>query len=202
MNLTPTPTFIFSLISRSSFYLFSAVAFGALLSVHVATAADFTPQARLAPSDGIPNQNLSSNLQISGDTAVALGSTGAYVYVRAGTTWVEQTKLVPSDGLGVFGDAFSASVAISGDTIVIGGRNATINSNPNQGAVYVFIRSGGIWTQQRLIAGDGAASDFFGYSVSVSGGTMVVGTPNDDVGANVDQGSAYIFVRSGNVWSE
>ena len=66
---------------------------------------------------------------------------------------------------------------------------------PDQGSAYVFVRSGGVWSQQqKLVASDAAASDFFGLSVAISGETVVVGALLDDVGAGVDQGSAYVFV--------
>ena len=73
-----------------------------------------------------------------------------------------------------------------------------IGANNDQGAAYVFVRSGTIWNlQQKLTASDGAAGDRFGYSVAISGETVVVGAHRDDIGANIDQGSAYVFVRSG-----
>ncbi|MBM3949001.1 MAG: hypothetical protein FJ312_07155, partial [SAR202 cluster bacterium] len=56
--------------------------------------------------------------------------------------------------------------------------------------------------QAKLTASDGAADDLFGYSVAVSGDTAVVGAWSDDVGSNDNQGSAYVFVRSGATWSQ
>jgi len=72
-----------------------------------------------------------------------------------------------------------------------------------QGSAYVFVRTGSMWTEQKkLTASDGAAGDNFGTSVSVSGDTAVIGAGYDDVGASSgDQGSAYVFVRSGIAWS-
>ncbi len=95
-------------------------------------------------------------------------------------------------------DYFGSSVAISGATVVVGASaddvGANVDANVDQGSAYVFVRSGAIWSQQqRLTAVDGAASDYFGYSVAISGATIAVGAVYDDVGANVDQGSAYVF---------
>ena len=72
-----------------------------------------------------------------------------------------------------------------------------------QGSAYVFVRSGGVWTQQqKLEASDAVAVDFFGFSVAVSGETVVIGAPRDDGTAGSAQGSAYVFVRSAGVWTQ
>ena len=76
-------------------------------------------------------------------------------------------------------------------------------TNSDQGSAYIFVRSGATWSeQQKLTASDGAASDQFGWSVAISGDTAIIGAYLDDIGTNNDQGSAYIFVRSGTVWSQ
>lgn len=79
----------------------------------------------------------------------------------------------------------------------------TIGTTSLQGSAYVFVRNISSWNQQaKLIASDGKDNDYFGYSVAISGYTIVVGAHYDDVGANPQQGSAYVFVRSGQIWSE
>src|SRR5207237_6330227 len=98
---------------------------------------------------------------------------------------------------------FGASVAISGDTAIIGAKSDDVGANGDQGSAYVFVRSGTVWIEQaRLFASDGAASDSFGYSVAIDGDTAVVGALQDNVSGNTDQGSAYVFVRSGTNWTE
>jgi hypothetical protein len=161
--------------------------------------ADYAEEARL--STGIVGDTYASSpVAISGNTAVVSSNAGFHVYLRTGSVWAE-TALIPSDGLGVFPTA--RFVAISGDTIVIGGPLATIGSNAEQGAAYVFTRSGTTWTQQqRLTASDGSANDQFGFAVSIRGESIIAGVRRDDVGSNVDQGSAYVFVRQDGVWSE
>lgn len=123
------------------------------------------------------------------------------------------------------GDNFGYSVAISGNTAVIGApyedSNATgINGNQaddtalSAGAVYIFIREGGTWSQQAYIKASNAGSnDRFGWSVSISGDTVVIGAPGEASNATgvngnqqdnsvVDTGAAYVFVRSGTTWSQ
>ena len=98
---------------------------------------------------------------------------------------------------------FGYSVAISGETVVVGALVAAGAAGFRQGSAYVFVRSGGVWTQQqKLEASDAAANDEFGTSVAISGETVVVGAPCDDGAAGINQGSAYVFVRSGGVWTQ
>ncbi len=111
---------------------------------------------------------------------------------------VQQAKLTASDSMDF--DAFGSSVAISEDTAVIGASQAQ-GTAPAQGSVHVFVRRGRGWTSQaRLTAPGAAASDHFGASVAISGDFLVVGAPDDDIGANTDQGSAHVFARRGETW--
>jgi uncharacterized repeat protein (TIGR01451 family) len=170
----------------------------------------WSQQAKLTASDGAANDNFGISVAISGDTALigAHADVGAnadqgsaYVFVRSGTIWTEQQKLTASDGAAV--DQFGISVAISGDTALIGAYCDDVSVNADQGSAYVFTRSGTTWTQQtQLTASDGAATDWFGISVAISGDTALIGARWDDVGANAVQGSAYVFVRSGAIWTE
>ena len=86
----------------------------------------------------------------------------------------ERQKLTANLGAAV--DQFGVSVAISGDTAVVGAHRNNFGGNTDQGSAYVFVRRGATWTQQqRLTAADGTASDYFGISVAISGDTAVVG---------------------------
>ncbi len=151
----------------------------------------------------------------------ATGSGAAYVFVRNGSTWSEQAYLKASN-TGA-NDRFGYSVAVSGDTVVVGANfeassTTGVNSTPNDsatasGAAYVYARSGSNWSQQAYLkASNAGAFDFFGWSVAVSGDTVVVGaheegssttgvnsTPNDSA---TGSGAAYVFVRSGSIWSQ
>ena len=74
------------------------------------------------------------------------------------------------------GDFFGGSVAISGDTVIVGAYFNDVGANANQGSVYIFTRSADVWTQQeKLTAGDGAANDLFGFSVAIDGDTALIG---------------------------
>jgi regulation of enolase protein 1 (concanavalin A-like superfamily) len=156
------------------------------------------------------------------DDDAAFGAGAAYVFVRSGTTWSQQAYLKGSNtnGNDHFGanDEFGFSVAVSGDTVVVGARLEGVNvlndslSRPS-GAVYVFTRSGTTWSQQaHLQASNGGVRDDFGWSVAVDGNTLIVGAFSEDgSGAGVDPmhndaasnaGAAYVFLRSGTTWSQ
>lgn len=79
---------------------------------------------------------------------------------------------------------------------------STVDLNDDRGSAYVFTRNGEVWTQQqKIVASDGARSDMFGHRVTVSGDTLAVGVPFDDIGSEFDHGSAYVFTRNGTVWT-
>ncbi len=179
--------------------------------VYVLNGGTWTLQQKLTPNDGEPDDAFGSCVAISGDTAVvgAFGDTvstqvnrgSVYVFVRSGSTWSFQQKLTADDGAA--NDIFGRSAAIAGDTIVVGAASADGTSTIDQGAAYVFTRSGTSWSQQaKLTAVDGGALDFFGDSVAIAGDTVVVGATEDATGANTQQGSAYVFTRSGTTWSQ
>lgn len=144
----------------------------------------------------------------------------AYVFERVGESWIETARLQEPHG-----SAFASSVAVSGETIVVGDRfessNATgVNGDRTNsgatgaGAVYVYTRDGGTWREEAYIkASDTRPVDHFGTSVAISGDTIVVGAPDEDsnaTGVNGDQGNinatdagaAYVFVRSGGTWAQ
>ena len=166
----------------------------------------FVGEARLTASDGAPNDYFGDSVSVSGDTVV-VGADGrdsyagsAYVFVRSGTVWSEQQQLVPADGAVSAG--FTWSVSVSGDTVVVGAPSDETAGGLYAGSAYVFVRSGTVWSQQRkLRAADGAWDDLFGWSVSVSGDTVVVGAPGDDAVGSF-KGWAYVFERSGTGWSQ
>jgi FG-GAP repeat/LytTr DNA-binding domain len=140
---------------------------------------------------GAPNDNIGANSN--------QGS--AYIFFFNGTGWVEQAKLVAVGGAS--DDNFGYSVSISGDYAIVGAPNDNVGASSNQGSAYIFIRSGTAWTQQANFTGISAlANDNFGRSVSIDGDYAAIGAPGDDVGANTNQGTAYVFIRSGVSWTE
>ncbi|MGD9547331.1 MAG: T9SS type A sorting domain-containing protein [Candidatus Krumholzibacteriia bacterium] len=101
------------------------------------------------------------------------------------------------------GDDFGWSLAVEGTTLVVGAPNADVAGNSSQGAVYVFEDQVGSWVQiQKLTASDGAAFDQFGFAVAVSGDLMVIGAEEAPIGPNSSQGAAYVFERTGGIWTE
>ena len=123
----------------------------------------------------------------------------AYVFTRDRGNWTQQAKLTA--GSMDEGQDFGSSVAISGETIVVGARKIKVDGESNRGAAYVFTRTGTLWGQQaRLTADDGASFDFFGRSVSVDGDTALV-TSNADIDGKFGQGAAYVFTRTGSEWT-
>jgi len=152
----------------------------------------------------------------------------AYVFVKSGSTWIQQAYLKASNAEAY--DEFGLAAAISGDTIVVGAwreSSAATGVNGNQasnaafgsGAAYVFVRSGTTWTQQAYLKASNAeqgialAGDSFGFRVAVSGDTVIVGADNEDSSATGvngnqsdnngwDSGAAYVFVRNGTTWTQ
>ena len=130
---------------------------------------------------------------------VAVGDGGVILRTTNGgqlSDWLEQ-KVSSDDG--ATDDQFGWSVIFAGTTAFVSAPNTTVGSNAGQGAVYVFTKSNGTWTQsQKLTADDGAAGDAFGISVALSGSTVIIGAPN----TNTFQGAAYVFTESGGSWSQ
>ena len=201
-------------------------------------------QAYLKPGNSGPGDNFGISVAVSGNTAVigaygessnattvggdgtnnnASRSGAAYVFTRSAGVWSQQAYLKASNSGA--GDYFGYSVAVSGDTAVIGaymedsnattvGGDGSNNSSANSGAAYIFTRSGSTWTQQAYLkAGNSGANDWFGASVAVSGDTAVIGAWQEDsnattVGGNgannsaANSGAAYVFTRSAGVWSQ
>tara|TARA_R110002111_G_scaffold144910_2_gene211248 strand:+ start:60150 stop:84038 length:23889 start_codon:yes stop_codon:yes gene_type:complete len=128
---------------------------------------------------------------------------GAFVYVRnhQGTpqyvfddTWEYQATLLAPDAQAA--DHFGWSIDISGDTAVIGALN--VDSTENNGAVYIFTRSGATWTFQQKLTPDSADTNLqFGTEVSIEGNTLVVGATQDHNG----HGAVHIYKRVSGVWS-
>jgi hypothetical protein len=136
------------------------------------------------------------------DGTAGLDQGSAYVFVRSAGVWSQQQKLVAADAASNdnFGDNFGNSVAISGETLVVGAPFHAGTAGLNRGSAYVFVRNGEVWSeQQKLLAADAASEDGFGFSVTISGETLVVDAPFK---AGLPQGLAYVFVHSGGVWSQ
>lgn len=164
-------------------------------------------QAELDPNDGDTDDWFGHSVSISGDYAV-VGAHGndddgnhsgsAYIFKRTGTSWSQKAKLLADDAQA--STSFGFSVSISGDTVVVGsvGDDDVVNGE-DSGSAYIFKRTGTGWTEEdKLLASDGGPADNFGYSVSISGDSVVVGAYQE--GGTI--GSAYIYKRTGTEWTE
>ncbi|MCP4050914.1 MAG: hypothetical protein GY730_09445 [bacterium] len=151
---------------------------------------------KLIANDGAAWDLFAWSVSISGDKAIVgaymdddpTNSGSAYIYEKINGTWVE-TKLIANDG--VAGHIFGYSVSISGDKAIVGTRYDNDNGT-HSGAAYIYEKINGTWVEIKLIANDGAAYDYLGYSVSISNDQAIVGAfGKDDSGT--DSGAAYIF---------
>ncbi len=163
----------------------------------------WSQQAKLSASDGAAGDLFGVRAAIFGDTALigarftddnGEDSGSAYVFTRSGTTWSQQAKLLADDGAA--GDDFGYSVAISGNTALVGTNSHDDNVNGvDSGSAYVFTRSGTTWSQYaKLTPTDGSAGDQFGGRVAMSGNTALIGSRlvDDDIKGR-DSGAAYVF---------
>jgi len=169
--------------------------------------ATWSEQGRMTAWDAATGAEFGYAVALSGDTLVVgapWASSGgkaaycgaAYVYVWRGGAWIPQQKLLAADG--VIYDEFGAAVAVDGDTIVCGARQANAGAGQS-GAAYVFARSGSTWIQQaKLSASDPGAADRFGSAVAVADESIVVSAVR--AGYN-DAGAAYCFSLVNGVWA-
>ena len=164
---------------------------------------NWSETAKLVASDGAGGDWFGISVAIYGNYSVIgardddAGRGSAYVFKRDGYSWVQEQKLLASDG--VASDWFGISVAIYGDFIFVGADADDNENGVNAGSVYVFKRDGDSWIQQdKLLASDGMANDYFGRYVCVDNDFAVIGAYYDD---NI-AGSAYVFKKIDNQWIE
>ena len=166
-----------------------------------------TEEAKLTAPVLVPGASFGEAVAMSEDRAVVgvpRGDAGAtlpgvvHVYVRSGSTWTLETTLAPSDLTG--GERFGTSVDIDGDRIIVGA--PFDGPGIQRGSAYVFVRSGGTWTQEaKLAAPDGGNGLVFGSSVAISGDRAAAGSPlYSDGGSQI--GSVYTFSRAGGAWAQ
>jgi hypothetical protein len=162
--------------------------------------------ATLAPADHQADF-FGVSIAVSGNTAL-IGATTAhhhtgavYVFVHRAGGWTQQARLTAADG--VAKDNFGFSVALDGNTAVIGASNRGLDgvrSFHGVGGAYVFVRTGTTWSQQALLLPPAGTSsgEFFGFSVGISGSTVLVGAPGDAL----SRGAVFEFTRTGTTWSQ
>lgn len=119
------------------------------------------------------------------------GEGAAVIFVREGGVWTEQVKLEPDPGVRT---GFGYAVDIDGDTIAVGAYEPV---GPGTGSVYIYVRSGSMWTlEQEITSIDGIGRNF-GFSLALDGDTLLVGAPASDSFL----GTAYVYTRSGSTWN-
>jgi hypothetical protein len=187
---------------------------------------------------GAPGED-SNAVGIDGDQSgnSAWGSGAVYVFTRSAATWSQQAYVKASNTGGgtlpfgqlALGDSFGRALALSadGNTLAVGApaedSNATgINGNQSDdsaadaGAVYVFVRTVGVWSQQAYVkASNTEVGDYFGSAVALSGDgqTLAVGALYEDsvaIGVDGNQadnsapeaGAVYVFTRAAGTWSQ
>ena len=217
------------------------------------TGSTWTQEAYIKASNGNAEDRFGSDVAISGDTIVvgawgedsnqttitngatasadntSTDSGAVYVFKRTGTTWVQEAYLKAANSGA--GDYFGETVAISGDTIVVGAGGEDSNqttitngatasaddTSTDSGAVYVFKRTGSTWAQEAYIkAANADVDDYFGWPVAISGDTIAVASSYEDSNqttitngatASADNsslysGAVYVYKRTGSTWAQ
>jgi uncharacterized protein (DUF2345 family) len=167
--------------------------------VYSETGGVWTQEAELTASDGQVSDKFGWSVNISGDTVVVgapghyYGLGAAYVFTGSGANWTQQAELTASDSEG--DDKFGYSVVTSGTAVMVG----SDNHYSGTGAVYVYDDIADSWTfEQELTASDAAPFNMFGWSMALSGTTLVVSA----VKAHDDTGADYVFTYAGDTWTQ
>jgi hypothetical protein len=175
----------------------------------------WTQEATLLASDGAAGDQFGYSVDLdSSDHAAIVGANrddtpggadagSARIFRRSGTTWTEEVTLLAEDGAA--NDHFGQSVALRSATALVGADEDDTLDGVDAGSVHVFSRAGTAWTKQATLrAAGGAASDHFGWSVSLSvdGTRAAVGAYADDTPSGVDAGSVRVFGRISAGWVE
>lgn len=167
-------------------------------------------ESLIRSSDG--GSGLGYSVDVEGDTAVAgaymatvngkVGQGAAYVFERTGTTWTQTAKLTAADGQA--GDHFGADVCVSGNFLAVGADlDDDATTGTDTGAVYVFEKVAGVWTQRaKLQAADGAVGDQFGYRLALQGDLLAVTAYGHDTAGLGNAGQVYLYRRNGIAWTE
>jgi hypothetical protein len=185
------------------FRVFSLILLGCLV-ITAAHAQYFQQGSKLTGNGAIGsdvNQGYSSSLSADGNTLIVGGygdsnyHGAAWIYKRSGGVWSQQgNKLLGSDAAG---QGSAVAISADGNTAIVGGGDSS-----GQGAAWVFVQSGGAWTQQgSKLIGNGAignAAQGCAVALSAEGNTAIVGGNSD----NDNQGAVWIYIRSGGVWTQ
>lgn len=165
---------------------------------------------------GVPDEDSTAKgiNVIGGTDANAFDNIGAaYVYTRDGSDWSREAYIKPAgnpdngsafDSVQFFGK--SVSLSNDGNTLAVGASNNSVDPTFQEGAAYIFSRSGSTWTELSvLVAADADGADFFGTSISLSGdgSTVAIGARGeDDPGSSQNEGAVYVFTKNATGWTQ
>lgn len=179
--------------------------------LHSPTAAAWLFAQKVTASDAASGAGFGKVVAASSDT-VAVGSPSAahggtmyagavYVYAQSSGSWAEQAKLTAADAASNQG--FGTALVLAGDTLAVGAPHASVAGKTSAGAVYIFSRSGSVWTQKaKLVASDVTDYANFGSALAIDGDTLLVAAPSATASGVTYVGTGYIFSKSGGSWSE
>jgi hypothetical protein len=134
------------------------------------------------------------------DTPAGSWAGSAYAGTLSGSTWTLDATLTHPEPEAI--DNFGRSVDLDAGTLVVGTPRDKVAGAADAGSAEVFVQSGPNWTlEATLTHPEPAETDVFGRWAAISGDTVIVGAPRDDIPGGVDAGSAEVFTRSGTTWS-
>lgn len=172
---------------------------------------DWSQTTKFSAADGDTRAQFGSSVALDRGTALigepgADESTGenvgaAYAFERSVDGWSQVATLVAENGDS--GDRFGWSVALDGETAIIGANKDEDPNGEGAGSAYVFEWSGGGWVQSgKLAADDGESEDGFGWSVALDAGTALIGAPGVEEPNGDKAGAAYIFEEKDGGWTQ
>lgn len=178
--------------------------------VFIQTDGTWSQEAKLLATDGAAGDRFGWSVDIDADTAFigtqldddnGTNAGSAYVFTRTDGSWSQEAKLLADDGDA--GDLFGRTVALDGDTALVGAPGDEDNGT-RAGSAYVFTRAAdGTWSQHsKLTASDGDADDRFGHWVALDGDTALIGANTDEDPNGDFAGSAYVFTQTNGTWTE
>lgn len=169
--------------------------------VYLLESEQWDQQAKLIAADGASTDIFGVRVALFGDTAlisarrddiegIGVDAGSAYIFERIKGEWIQRQKLVAPDGKA--DDRFARGVALNKDTAIISAMNHDANGI-NAGALYVFKKQLGQWRfRSKIVAGDGASKDRFGWNVALTDKTALIAAPYRNDNGNAS-GAAYIL---------
>lgn len=166
--------------------------------------------AKLTALDAAIGDHFGISVSLNGDTIITGAycdadggslSGSAYIFRETNGIWHQVAKLTASDA--AIGNMFGCSVSLDEETALIGAYGpGPASLQGGAGSAYIFREFGGTWQQiAKLSSTDGAYADWFGYCVSLDGGTAIVGAHQDDDSGS-SSGSAYLYREISSVWQQ